>query len=523
MADDDDSDLMRASDFDTHTEKTLGEQRSSNAGHRNWSSASSTTDGSSHSAPVDKGFGAKLWRGSSKLFGAAAGSVAEGIASRVSGDASGQVASGIASSGEPITNGSAPVPPTAGSSTGAVAVGAVASGVSTVASGSVTAVTAVAGGVVGGVSAVGGGFSALGKWATKGPGRTSSSDEMALNLLNAMLEFFACAAPACNVEDSQRELKAHVEALASCQSTKDIGIRLLDFWYIVRCDALTPWSLLHQQSWVRLAYNVKYGSLRKAPGVTVRAICGLLLELAAGMRPTALTWTAEQYDKWVLALRYIAHCAEEEPPPTGYIFPGLVLAREMQMQGEDDDTMVPVFFMASSDAKSLSPAKASDILAALKAGSGRIRRSRPPSMLGVATAASEPRALTGSLEAMAAAIQGDPLKGAELRQQSEDKGDRMFIQKTRPVNIHNQACVPLKVCIFAEDDRLCAVPLGGIGGPCVATLEPNLRAQMRPPGNIDCFQVKVIKPGLIETKLYYSLVQRGQSIQLRSNDCTIDS
>jgi len=36
-----------------------------------------------------------------------------------------------------------------------------------------------------------------------------------------------------------------------------------------------------------------------------------------------------------------------------------------------------------------------------------------------------------------------------------------------------QASIPLKVCLFSEDDKFCAVPVGGVGGSCVITLDPS--------------------------------------------------
>merc|ERR1712187_412230 len=99
------------------------------------------------------------------------------------------------------------------------------------------------------------------------------------------------------------------------------------------------------------------------------------------------------------------------------------------------------------------------------------------------------------------------------------KGDRLFNQKTKPIQFRNNASNQLKVCLFDKDDRFCAVPVGGLHGPCVVTLDANQRVLLRPPGSADQFLVKVLAPGYIEKPLYYADVWRGATVQLRSHDC----
>ena len=106
--------------------------------------------------------------------------------------------------------------------------------------------------------------------------------------------------------------------------------------------------------------------------------------------------------------------------------------------------------------------------------------------------------------------------GPTLAQKVLEKSERLFNQKTKPIHFHNQASIPLKVCLFSEDDKFCAVPVGGVGGSCVIILDPTLRCQLRPPGSAERFQVKVLAPGLIERKLYMANVWRGSPALSRS-------
>eukprot|EP00427_Karlodinium_veneficum_P053947 CAMPEP_0169404830 /NCGR_PEP_ID=MMETSP1017-20121227/56610_1 /TAXON_ID=342587 /ORGANISM="Karlodinium micrum, Strain CCMP2283" /LENGTH=89 /DNA_ID=CAMNT_0009511361 /DNA_START=37 /DNA_END=304 /DNA_ORIENTATION=+ len=71
----------------------------------------------------------------------------------------------------------------------------------------------------------------------------------------------------------------------------------------------------------------KYGHLSAAPRPMARALCGLLLEMGAGFRPTILTWQDAQADAWALRLRSMAQMVDESPPPAGWGFPGFVIAR----------------------------------------------------------------------------------------------------------------------------------------------------------------------------------------------------
>jgi len=294
-----------------------------------------------------------------------------------------------------------------------------------------------------------------------------------------------------------------------------LGARLLDFWYVLRPDALTPWSLVQQRQWVTLAYAVKYGDLSRAPGPLARTYCGLLLELANGCRPPMLTWKPAAAEAWANSLRFFAQMAVDSPPPSGWGFPGTVIARNAPGLVELEFGQVS-YSVTRSDLKGFATAHGREALLALKSG-GIVTAQRPTMLLDKEESERPIRDITGSPDQVIVAAGGPP-----LQKKCDEKCARLFAQKTKPIHLHNQAGVPLKACLYGESDRLCAVPVGGMGGPCVTTLEPNCRAQMRPPGTAERFQLKMMQPGLIEKNLYYVNVSRGQAVQLRSHDCTVE-
>mmetsp|Transcript_118657 Transcript_118657/g.236355 ORF Transcript_118657/g.236355 Transcript_118657/m.236355 type:complete len:149 (+) Transcript_118657:355-801(+) len=98
---------------------------------------------------------------------------------------------------------------------------------------------------------------------------------------------------------------------------------------------------------------------------------------------------------------------------------------------------------------------------------------------------------------------------------------RYFAQKARPIRLSNQSGMTLKVCLFNEIDTVMAVPIGGVGGPCVLLLEPGMGAQLRPPGSASNFRMKVMNPGFIDKPLFLGAVSRGQSMLLQGQTCVV--
>jgi len=295
----------------------------------------------------------------------------------------------------------------------------------------------------------------------------------------------------------------------------DLGARLLDFWYVLRPDALSPWALSAQRQWVWTTYAIKYGDLKAAPRLMARALCGLLLELAAGFRPSSLTWEPAQADAWAASLRNIAFMLEENPPPSGWGFPGFVICRNAPGTGDLEFGQVG-YSIHRSDSKGFSRSHGQEVLMSLRSG-GVVKVLIPIRVFGPDAQNAGARDLIGDAKAMVSSA-----GGPKLAEKCEEKCGRLFTQKTKPIHLQNQGSTPLKVCLYAESDPICHMPVGGFGGPCVTTLDPNCRAQMRPPGTATRFMLKAMAPGIMDENLYFCHVNRGQHVQLRSRECTVD-
>lgn len=596
---DDDEGGMSYNDFDSHSDRTIGEQRmrSRVSGSSNTSSASQGGSG--------KSFGQRFMRGSSKLLGgmgsAAVGSVsavAEGVssvASKVGGaGASNEPAPSQASSGgggypqgggQPVaprgsdasesrvatleaqkkdaiaredfvmaqaikaqiealqgagqrppqdsrgqrnppqaqsSSSAAPPPPPpsqpqSGSSSqpenGSSSSGSRFSVGSAMMSGA-KGVFSVGSGAVGLVSS---GVGAVGSLVSNGPGTEagSMSADVALGLVSACFELIAASVPACGADNAMMELASHIDAVVAARNLNDLGARLLDFWYVLRPDALSPWGLVYQQTWVWTMYGIKYGEIKAAPRPMARTLCGLLLELGLGCKASMLTWQSEQADAWASQLRNLAQMVDETPPPAGWGFPAFVIARNGAGTGELEFGQTG-YSVARSDQKGVSRSHGQEVLMALKSA-GVIRVVRQTRIICVDGETATPKDLIGDPKATVSSA-----GGPKLAEKCDEKCSRLFTQKTKPIHLHNQGSTPLKACLYSDTDRLCAVPVGGLGGPCVTTLDPNCRAQMRPPGKSIRYQLKVMAPGIIETNLYFANVFRGQHVQLRSRDCTVE-
>jgi len=387
------------------------------------------------------------------------------------------------------------------------AAGAVAGSFTSAANAAVGRASQLASATASGTTAMVGGLaSALGYGPGSGAGEPAA--DIALGLVNGLLEIMASDPMTMDAESPQAELAGHIDAIISCRSLNDFGARLLDYWYALRPDALAQWPLHKQQSWVQMAYLVKYGDLRRAPGPLARACCGLVLELGDGFRGEP------QSDTAVSALRYCADLAQSTPPPAGWGFPAVMIAARA-----DSSIGAQRYCAIRADTKGFARVAATELIGIVSKQGGKFVPPDPPQGLdGGRGSPEEFRAIAGSFDYLAGEA-GD----AALSQKCLEKSDRLFTQKTRPIHFQNQASVPLKICLFSEDDRLCVVPVGGVGGSCVVILDPSLRAQLRPPGHASRFQLKVLQPGLIEKRLYMAFVERGASVQLRSRDCTCEN
>lgn len=354
-----------------------------------------------------------------------------------------------------------------------------------------------------------------------GPGSAAgeASAELALGLAGATFELFAGASPACDLSERKEDYARLLDGVVCARHVPDLIDKLTEFWYMVRLDALADWSHPKQLQWLRVACAAQRGDVQKAPAALAKAACGLLLELGASCRQTAPWWSATESEAWAQSLRFLAQAADETPPPAGWGFPAMaIVQREAATSGAaaEPGTSGPVvqsFSLARRDEKGALRVKAAEVAAALAAGSARAFAPRAQALMDRGSQEGA-RELASSPEALAA-LGASPEK-------CEAEAGQLLTQKTRPVRLLNQASSPLKVCLFHEADFVMAVPVGGPGGPCVVTLDPTRRAALRPPGSGARFKMKVLTPGFIDKPLYTGTVARGQSVQLRSHDCSAE-
>mmetsp|Transcript_83050 Transcript_83050/g.173861 ORF Transcript_83050/g.173861 Transcript_83050/m.173861 type:complete len:476 (+) Transcript_83050:115-1542(+) len=404
--------------------------------------------------------------------------------------------------------------------------------------------------------------SALGWAPGAAPGDPAS--EVAISLTNAFLELMIKAPKALEGESQQAELADHIDKLLACRSlvgNGGIAACLLEYWYALRSDALSRWPVHRQQTWVQMAYVVKYADLGRAGAsrVLTRCVCGLLLELGDGFRESASTLDTSKSSAWTQDLLRLAAQVEVKSPPVWWGFPGLTAVVMPEPTGDprifmmrSDDRVYARKFAngkgvaaalccfaaatavtavegegggggSSSSARGPRPMRSSDEDEVAHAADGDDSEHRAKSAEAIGL--EEMRALTGSYQQLVedvCPLASGNTGAAALAAKCTEKGDRVLVQKTQPIHFINQASMPLKICLFTEDDPLCAIPVGGIGGSCVVILGPGIRAQLRPPGLGKRFQLKVLEPHLMDTLKYKVTVERNMSVQLRSHECSID-
>lgn len=242
------------------------------------------------------------------------------------------------------------------------------------------------------------------------------------------------------------------------------------------------------------------------PAEFLRAACGALLEVAHEMQGAA--WDSSQLDLWGELVRNLATTAETSDIRKDWCFPAVAVVQ----QGEGCYALVKL--------RSGAPVvKGAQVLAGLaRDGSGVDRRSAGAEV-------PLPDAHSSDCPGVADLFSGveDAMKKSEaFARRCGEEAERLFAQKTQPLVFLNQASVVLKVCLYKESDPLCVVPIGGVGGYGVVTIEPGRRVTIRPPTRRDTFKVKVFEPRLIDKSLYSVIMKRGQRAQLRSHDCEVE-
>lgn len=356
--------------------------------------------------------------------------------------------------------------------------------------------------------------SLLGVGAGAGCGEHDPSAQLALGLTGAFVELLAASAASCDVDDRSKEVGALLDSVVAARHLSELASRLAGFWYIARPELLSDWPLPMQLQWLHSVQAVRHADLSKhdpSGSQLARSMCGLLLELGAAFRTAAPWWDASEGQGWSQSLFALAELAEESSTPAGWVFPTWAITQRSPQMNQDGDAAPATFCVLRREAAT-HRFKGSDMVTMLADGSRRVHGApRQRASGGDADAA---RGLVLEMSALA--------PNPAVRERCAKDAKKLFMQKTRPIKLHNQASTPLKVCIFKENDLVCAVPLGGVGGPSSITLEAGLRAQMRPPSRAETFQMIVYTPGLIERAVYTKPVTRGQSVELRTNDCVIE-
>eukprot|EP00929_Paragymnodinium_shiwhaense_P095723 TRINITY_DN5699_c0_g2_i1.p1 TRINITY_DN5699_c0_g2~~TRINITY_DN5699_c0_g2_i1.p1 ORF type:complete len:558 (-),score=123.02 TRINITY_DN5699_c0_g2_i1:3-1676(-) len=420
---------------------------------------------------------------------------------------------GLSGAAAGVTNATAGV---AGATAGvaSVTVGALSWGASALTGGLATAASSAA-------SATSKAAEAASAAAGRAPGSAAGevAATIAVSLASAFLELVAGVVPLCDVPDKQRDLGNLMDAVAACRTLSELAAKMLDLWFMVRLESLANWPLPSQRDWLRLAHAVQNADLTKATSPLVRTTCGLLLEFCSGCRiPTK--WDSTRVEAWAQGVRAVAQLAAENSPPPSWTFPQLAIRRVAHDPADADGDVdfgsspAPRFRLQRRDEKQghLGRATGAEVVGGI-ASDGKVICVRPQ-MLADAVTTEPPRALYAQLDALAPT--------ATAQEKCISDGDKMLMQKTRPVKIHNQASVAFKVCLYSETDPVCALPVGGLGGPCVVNLGKDLRVQMRPPGRAERFKMIVYTPGFIDRMAYSAVVARGSTVQLRSHDCTVE-
>jgi len=324
-----------------------------------------------------------------------------------------------------------------------------------------------------------------------------------MGLCSAFFELVIGCVGSCELDEPGNEFCTMLDEIANAKNLRELAIKMLDFWYMVKLDILTSWNAILQQQWLRLCFAVKYGDVQKVPGQLALTVCGLLLELANHCPDIP------NFDAWRKSVHCLAGQTLESPPPAGWTFPAFKIYLEF-VGGSAQ------YGLARSGDKGKPRTSGAEVYAA--SGSGpKICVLRKAILLETEVSEREPCKYIAKFE--------DLVPSTSIQEKCQMKTDKLFMQKTRPVRFYNQASSQLKICLFKEGDMFCAFPLGGVGGPCVITLDPGRRALLRPPSSAERFQMKVLAPGVIgmtDKFLYGSNVARGQSIELRSRDCSIE-
>jgi len=375
----------------------------------------------------------------------------------------------------------------------------------------------------------------LGNWEPR-PGPDEPSSQFALALSNIILELVMAAAPEYGAAQRRHALGVLIDGVASARHLADTVGKLLDFWYMLRCSALEGWDESHQEEWLTVAIVVQWGDALKPSHVLARAACGLLLELSANIRCMAPWWDLVQSESWSQCVRDLACMVDEMPLPWKWAFPHLALVRQdvsMPKSASKQDSPQSFTLVAGSSGSNIT---GSSIISGSSRGSSFSNVSkRDVYVRGLELA--EAVALNGTHRLLAPrmqlmterTLQKTPRElmesvlanPPEAPKSCRLEANRFFAQKTKPIHLSNQSGKTLKVCLFNEDDAVMAVPVGGVGGPCLLLLEPGMGAQLRPPGTASTFRMKVMNPGFIDKPLFLGAISRGQSMLLQGQSCVV--
>lgn len=344
--------------------------------------------------------------------------------------------------------------------------------------------------------------------------------QTALTLTSACFELAVSSSEAYETEDLGRVLDAFAEA----RCMPDLGQALLDLWYFMRTDALDQWGVVPQKRWLRALCAVKNSGRRDSGAAAVnapRTVVEALREFSKNVSCAMGRMDQQQRDGWLNSIRTLTEGFEDSLPPPFWTFPKMGIVKYANC----DETTFGVCIRGTEKAANGILVQGMECVAALNSGQAQLL---PSKMAPVVMRDNDPGDEAGGVY-LVSKSQKQQRQGLEttaggsekFEALCNDEAEKFFVQRALPITLHNRSSDDLKACFYCENDRLCVIPLGGVNGFGVVSLTPGRRVTVRPPSG-DAFKVKVFEPRVIDKLLYQMIVKRGNAVELRSRDCTVN-
>eukprot|EP00397_Hematodinium_sp_SG-2012_P029555 GEMP01031238.1.p1 GENE.GEMP01031238.1~~GEMP01031238.1.p1 ORF type:complete len:446 (+),score=93.73 GEMP01031238.1:22-1338(+) len=300
-------------------------------------------------------------------------------------------------------------------------------------------------------------------------------------------------------------------------SLRQIANTMLEIWLNTKSEAFggcVSWSSVCQSDWLSKVYKISLGP-KQTPSTfslfeALITFCSCLSEFAFALNGDVIAWPIVEKSSWEFRVKEARRLVEDfrdslQGMPSKLSLPAMRVMRHgsgnsaqfclapttMVQKMVDAGVSIPEVLDELGMGCSIMPATLPDCV---------VPDAIPPA--GESIPNEEERAAFTKLVAQSAKA--------------------LLEKKLYPVILCNRSNQQLRVCMYAGTDKILAIPVGGFGGLGTLTLDPNKRAFMRLDG--EEFWVKAFRPGFIDRPLYSSatVVKRGQTLSLRSNDCQIE-